>query len=199
MSERASGVGVGLTVPVAIVIASLLGSPLLALTAIAVALLIGWRNIDGFWRLVIRGVIAGALAGLLVLGPGLRLAMRVVAIVDPVEQPEFTFEGTVFIVLIIGGMLGGITVGWTTIINQTLSVPRWVGVSLISAVISLQLFADSEILSELTGLGAGLWMNLPMFTGVTILFAFVADRWARPSDNADLDHEGASIEAAVVQ
>jgi hypothetical protein len=46
----------------------------------------GWLLVPGFWRSFGLGAIAGAMAGLLVLGPGLRIAMRVVAILDPVRS-----------------------------------------------------------------------------------------------------------------
>ena len=53
----------------------------------------GWLLVPGFWRSSLYGAIGGVVAGLLILGPGLRIAMRVVAIVDPVRiGPAFWFQ-----------------------------------------------------------------------------------------------------------
>ena len=43
------------------------------------------------------------------------------------------------------------------------------------------LFADSEVLRELTELGGGAWVNVPMFGVITLAFSYLADRWARPT------------------
>src|SRR3970282_1587260 len=67
----------------------------------------GWLLVPGFWRSLGHGAIGGGGGGLRVLGPGLRIAMRVVAILDPVRSPEFTFGGTMFIIIGVGVMMGG--------------------------------------------------------------------------------------------
>lgn len=196
MFEKWVGAGVGLTVPVAIVIGILFGSPLVALAIVGGALIAGFRMVPRLWRTVGRGLVAGGLAGMLVLGPGFRLVMRVVAIVDPVRRPEFTLEGTLFLVLIIGLVFGAITAGWTTLVASSLRLPRWGGVSLVTAAALVQLFSDSEVMRELNELGAGLWMNAPMFLGVTALYGYLADRWARPVTAPQTEVEPAVIEAA---
>ncbi len=186
MPRSRSGVAVGLTVPAAIVVGSLAGSPAVALAIVAGALTVGWRLVPGFWKTAGRGILAGAVAGVLVLGPGLRLAMRVVAIFEPLRRPEFTLEGTAFVVVVIGLLFGGITGGWTTLVASSLGVvSRRVGTGVITVAASAQLFSSSEVLAELTELGAGPWMNVPMFLGVTVLYGYLTDRWARPVVAAD--------------
>ncbi len=195
MSTKRAGVGVGLAVPGAILLGSLIGSPPVALAIVAGVLLVGWRRVPRFWRTVARGLVAGGLAGLLVLGPGFRLVMRVVAILDPVRSPEFTLEGTLFLVLIVGLVFGAITAGWTTLVSSAARLPRWGGASLVTIAALVQLFSDSEVLRELTELGAGPWMNVPMFLGVTALYGHLADRWARPVTAPEVAAELAAIEA----
>ena len=180
MSTRTVAAGVGAAVPLAILGGSLIGSPPFALAIIGGALILGWLRVPSFWRHLFRSVLVGGVAGILVLGPGLRLAMRVVALMDSARFPEFTLEGTMFLVLIVGGLLGAITVGWASLIARALSLPRWGGSLLVFVATGLQLFADSETLREFTDLGAGVWVNAPMFGGVLIAFAYFSDRWARP-------------------
>ena len=135
----------------------------------------------GFWRTLIRGAIAGGLAGVLVLGPGYRLAMRIVAILDDGTTPEFTIEGTLFLIVGIGAMFGGIVSTGVTLITRTFDTRRWVAVSALTALTIGTLFFDSETFSELTDLGLGPAFNMPMFLGVTLAWAWLADRWARPT------------------
>lgn len=180
MSNRTVGVLVGLTIPVAVALGVIVGNPWIAWAIVVAGLALGLKEIPGFWRTTLRSLLAGTAAGLLVLGPGLRIAMRVAAIVDPVKHPEFTIGGTVFIVVGLGAIMGGAAVGAVMIIVRALSLPRWGGVLVITIVMGGVLFGDSEIISEITGLGAGPWMNVPMFGGVVVAFAILADRWARP-------------------
>ncbi len=185
MQRSRAGAGVGLTVPVAIGVGSLVGSPVVALAIVAAALTVGWRMVPGFWRTVGRGIAAGAVAGVLVLGPGFRLAMRLVAIIEPLRRPEFTLEGTAFIVIVIGLVFGAITGGWTTLVASSLGVSRGIGTGVITVAAFAQLFSSSEVLAELGELGAGPWMNVPMFLGITALYGYLTDRWARPAVAAD--------------
>lgn len=180
MSQRHAALLVGLAVPFAIWLGSTLDAPLLALALIAIGLAVGGRHIPGFWTNSLRAVLAGGLAGILVLGPGYRLAMRIVAITDSSTTPEFSIGGTAFIVVGLGAMFGGITTGWVTILTRAFALARTTAMLALTTVVGLTLFADSEVLSELTELGMGPWLNVPMFLGVTVAFAWLADRWARP-------------------
>jgi hypothetical protein len=82
--------------------------PVWSMAVILIGIGAGWLLVPGFWRSSLYGAIGGVVAGLLVLGPGLRIAMRVVAILDPVRSPEFTVGGTMFIIIGVGVMMGGI-------------------------------------------------------------------------------------------
>jgi hypothetical protein len=196
MSVKRAGIGVGVAVPGAVLLGVVFGSPPVALAVVAGALVVGWRRIPRFWRSVARGLVAGGLAGALVLGPGFRLVMRIVAIVDPVRRPEFTLEGTMFLVVMVGLIFGAITAGWTVLVATALRLPRWGGAGLITLATIFPLFSDSEVLRELNELGAGPWVNVPMFLGVTVLYAYLADRWARPVTTPETEAEPAVIEAA---
>lgn len=178
-------------IPTAIFAGEMIVGPFGAMAIIAIGGVLGWRLVPGFFRILFRAAIAGGLAGILVLGPGYRLAMRVVAVLDEATTPEFTIEGTLFLIVGIGAVFGGITTAWVTIITRTFDVRRWVAVSALTSIAAGILFVDSEVFSELTDLGLGAFVNVPMFLGVTVAWASLADRWARPvsepvSADADL-------------
>ncbi|CAN5330864.1 MAG: hypothetical protein ACR2JP_06140 [Acidimicrobiia bacterium] len=81
-------------------------TPPLAIALVTLLTGAGLLLMPGFLRTVGAGVVGGAIAGILVLGPGMRLAMRVVAIADPIRSPEFTIGGTIFLILFAGVMMG---------------------------------------------------------------------------------------------
>lgn len=144
-----------------------LAGEILMLTGVGLA----WWLVPRFWRSVLFGAIAGVVSGVLVLGVGLRVAMRVVAILDPFRVPEFTFGGTMFILIGIGGIFGGILGILTNLARRGFRL-RTVFTSAVlpaAGAISL-LLADDEIRRELFDLGAGAWVNIPMFSVVSILF-----------------------------
>jgi hypothetical protein len=123
-------------------------------------------------RLMLAGLIGGGATGLVTLGVGSRLAMRIVSLLG--ARREVTVDGTVF--LLIFGAVVGAMIGMT--IAATLRAwPR--STRIVSIIVTLVLFAglllDSESFSELLHDGAGGWLNFPMF------FAFVAAYgWAAP-------------------
>jgi hypothetical protein len=120
---------------------------------------------------LLHGLGAAGIAGLLVLGPGLRLAMRVVALQDPFRSTEFSFPGTVFILLFLGLMVG-VPLG---VVGAVVSrfLPRLGAIVLMSAVGMAMIMADSEIMNEFLELGAGPVVNFSMFTSVFLLYAYV--------------------------
>jgi len=181
MTSRRAAVLAALTGPAAIFVGDMFLGPIGAVAIVAAGVAIGWKYVPGFWRTLFRAAIAGGLAGVLVLGPGYRLAMRIVAILDDATTPEFTIGGTMFLIVGIGLMFGGITTTWVTIVTKTFEVRRSVAVSVLSLVVVGTLFLDSEVFSELTDLGLGAIVNVPMFLGITLAWAWVADRWARPA------------------
>jgi hypothetical protein len=149
--------------------------PVGSIAMVIVGLGAGWLLISRFWRSVLFGAIGGVIAGLLVLGPGLRLAMRVVAIVDPVRSPEFTIGGTMFIIIGIGAVMGGIFGVVGSVVGRGLDLPTGTA-GLIPAVLVMTLIGlDSELRNEILDLGIGPWLNIPMFGAVAIGYGAV---WA---------------------
>jgi hypothetical protein len=165
-------IAVGVVVP--IFAGLMLGGPVWVIAV--VAMVAGWRFVPGFLATVVAGALGGVFAGILVLGPGLRLAMRVVAILDPIRTPEFTVEGTLFIVILIGAIFGG-TFGLAAILFRRAfalsgrTMALWVTGALMAV-----LLVDTELRGEFVDLGAGPWLNIPMFAGVVFLYALVAGR-----------------------
>jgi hypothetical protein len=148
-------------------VSELLG-PVWSMAVVLIGIGAGWLLLPGFWRSSLYGAIGGVMAGLLVLGPGLRIAMRLVAIIDPVRSPEFTVGGTMFIIIGVGGVMGAIFGVIGNIVRGGFNIPSR-GAGLVPAVlVMLMLGLDSELRSEIVELGAGPWLNIPMFGAVAI-------------------------------
>jgi MFS family permease len=152
-----------------------LGGPWFVALA-ATGLGIGWRYVPGFWRTILAGLVGGLVAGLVILGPGFRLSMRVVAVLDPVRRPELSFEGTMFIMIFIGVIVGGIFGVLGALLRRVFDWPSRVGAMVIGAMGLSAMIADPGLRGELFELGAGPWVNLPMFGAVFFGYARVADR-----------------------
>ncbi len=139
-----------------------------------------WLVLSGFWRSILYGAIGGVVAGLLVLGPGLRVAMRVVAILDPIRSPEFTLGGTMFIIIGIGAIFGGIFGLFGNVARHGFGIPLRVAGVFPATLVALLIGLDSELRSEIFELGIGPWLNVPMFAAVALgygaLWAFVVSR-----------------------
>ncbi|HEY6635897.1 MAG TPA: hypothetical protein VI141_09840 [Acidimicrobiia bacterium] len=144
-----------------------------------------WRYTPRFWSTLIRGLAAGALAGVLILGPGFRIAMRVVSIMDPIRRAEFTMEGTVFIVIFVGAMLGGVLGACGLLVRTALGVrsSAVAGVSLGVAIIGLLVLPPGDIRTEFFELGGGPWVNIPLFGAFAVSYGIaamaIADRLRR--------------------
>ena len=148
-------------------VSELLG-PVWSMAVVLIGIGAGWLLVPGFWRSLLTGAIGGVVAGLLVLGPGLRIAMRVVAMLDPVRSPEFTVGGTMFIIVGVGVMMGGIFGVIGNIARVGFNIPSR-GAGLVPAVlVMLMIGLDSELRSEIVELGAGPWLNIPMFGAVAV-------------------------------
>ena len=128
----------------------------------------GWLLVPGFWRRSLYGALGGVVAGLLVLGPGLRIAMRVVAVLDPVRTPEFTVGGTMFIMIGVGVMMGGIFGVIGNIARGGFNIPSRAAGLVPAALVMLMIGLDSELRSEIVELGAGAWFNIPMFGAIAV-------------------------------
>lgn len=130
----------------------------------------------GFWRAVAGGLIGGAVAGLLILGPGFRLAMRAVALMDPVHPEEFTLGGTVFIIIGIGGVLGAIQGATAHLVRRAFGIDSAVIAGLLLAtymMVELTFFAG-ELSQEIFDLGLGAWVNIPLFGLIAVGYGIAA-------------------------
>ncbi|HEY4606334.1 MAG TPA: hypothetical protein VIH55_01695 [Acidimicrobiia bacterium] len=152
-------------IPVAV--SELLG-PVWSVAMVLIGFGAGWLLVPGFWRSLGHGVIGGVVAGLLVLGPGLRIAMRVVAILDPVRSPEFTFGGTMFIIIGVGVMMGGTFGVIGNFARQGFGIPSRAAGLIPALLVALMIGLDGELRSEIVELGAGPWLNIPMFGAAAI-------------------------------
>lgn len=150
------------------------------------------RTNRGFGATVLRGALSGAIAGILILGIGLRLAMRIVAITDSTRTPEFTAEGTAFILVGLGLMLGTFSGAYLGGLRHILGLgKRTIAIVGTIALVPL-LFGDSETQAELLELGFGGWINIPMFT--SIVFAY---SWTQAGIAARLDQRAAQKREAL--
>lgn len=150
--------------------------PVWSIAVVIVGIGAGWLLIPGFWRSSLYGAIGGVISGLLVLGPGLRVAMRVVAMVDPVRSPEFTIGGTMFIVIGIGGVMGGIFGVFGNVSRIGFGIPSRVAGLVPALLVMIMIGLDGELRDEIIELGVGPWLNIPMFGAVAVGYGAV---WAR--------------------
>ena len=157
--------------------------PPYSLGVLVLAIALAWRYTDRFWSTVLWGAIAGMFAGLLIMGPGFRLAMRVVAILDPIRTPEFSLEGTLFIVVGIGGVLGGIMGLVGNLIRHASGLRPLVAGLTLGVLDMVLLLSNAGLREEFFELGAGPWMNIPMFglysLGYGVVAMLVAERLAK--------------------
>jgi hypothetical protein len=142
--------------------------PAWSMAAFLIGIGAAWLLIPGFWRSSLHGAIGGVIAGLLVLGPGLRIAMRVVAIFDPIRSPEFTVGGTMFIIVFIGFVLGGIFGLFGNVARRGFGIPPRAAGLFPALLVMLMIGLDSELRGEIVELGAGPWLNIPMFGAVAV-------------------------------
>lgn len=142
----------------------------LGLAIVLVAAIAAWRYVDGFWRIVVAGLVGGAVAGLLILGPGFRLAMRAVAIMDPVHPEEFSIGGTFFIVVGFGAIVGGLTGIGAHLARRAFGISSAVIAGSLLAALELGAltFFSGDVSRELFDLGVSPWINIPLF-GLYIL------------------------------
>ena len=148
--------------------------PALLLLGTGVAL--GWWLVPDFWKVAAYGAISGLAAGLLILGPGFRAAMRLVAILDPVRTPEFTVGGTLFIIVGVGGGMGAIFAIAGAMLGKGFGLP-WAAAGLIPAALVMAIIAfSSDLRGEILGLGAGPWVNIPVFGGVALGYGLASMR-----------------------
>jgi hypothetical protein len=172
----------------------------LAGVLLVVAAVAAWRFVDGFWRIVVSGFVGGAAAGLLILGPGFRLAMRAVAIMDPVHPEEFSVEGTLFIVIGLGAIMGGVTGSTAHLVRRALAIDSAVvsGTLLAALEMAILTFLSGELSRELFALGISAWFNIPLFALFTLGYGIAAMALADKAEAAMLsrsDSRGAKVPA----
>ena len=175
-------------------VSELLG-PAWSMAVVLIGIGAGWLLVPGFWASSLYGAIGGVMAGLLVLGPGLRIAMRVVAIIDPVRSPEFTVGGTMFIIIGVGVMMGGIFGVIGNVARSGFDIPSGAAGLVPALLVMLMIGLDSELRSEIVELGAGPWLNIPMFgaaaVGYGALWTRVVTRLETRAIEKKARHEGA--------
>lgn len=155
-------------------------NPIWSIAVLVIGVGAAWHLIPGFWRSVFQGAIGGLVAGMLILGPGLRLAMRVVAILDPFRSPEFTVGGTLFIIVGLGAIMGAIFGLFGNVARRGFGISVRVAGLVPALFVALMIGLDSELRGEIIELGAGAWINVPMFAAVAVgygaLWALVLTR-----------------------
>ncbi len=124
-------------------------------------------------RLLLSGLIGGGVAGLVALGAGSRLAMRLVSLLG--ARREMTIEGTSFLLLM--GLIFGAMVG----VSIAAALRAWPGARrTIGTIVGLALFAgitlDSVAFNELMHDGAGGWVNFPLFLAFPMAYGWAATR-----------------------
>jgi hypothetical protein len=96
--------------------------------------------------------------------------------VDPVRSPEFTIGGTMFIIVGIGAVMGGIFGVFGNVSRIGFNVPSRAAGLVPALLVVMMIGLDSELRGEIVELGAGPWLNIPMFGAVAIAYGWV---WAR--------------------
>lgn len=150
-------------------------SPAIALPLLVLTVGLAWRFTDGFWKTVAFGVVGGAIAGILIMGPGFRIAMRVVAIMDPTQTPEFSVGGTLFVIVGIGGIMGGVLGIAGNLIRKVVPITSVVlaGVVLAGTEMAM-LLLEADLRAEFFELGAGPWVNISMFGVIALGYGIAA-------------------------
>jgi hypothetical protein len=124
-------------------------------------------------RLLISGFVGGGLAGLIALGAGSRLAMRIVSLTG--GRREVSIEGTMF--LLIAGAMFGAFIGLTLAAALRVWPRSRRSIALVAgSLLAIGLTLDSEAFDELLHEGIGGWLNFPMFLALPFLYGLFAVR-----------------------
>lgn len=144
------------------------------LLVVVAAVAIAWWLMSGFWATVAIGAAGGVLAGLVILGPGLRGAMRMVAVLDAFRSPEFSVGGTVFVILVAGGVMGGIFGIVGNLLRSATNLRSYSSSGIASGLLLTAMLL--VIFGGEFDLGGGLWVNLGVFGMVSIVYGVAAMR-----------------------
>ncbi len=172
VKERRASAGFACLLALGAIPITLLG--FMGLFVTVVLFLAAWKLIPGFWRITGRSLLAGLISGVLVLGPGLRLAMRLVAIADPNATPEFSVGGTIGIIVLIGGFLGSIYSVVAVYARTGFSTGKAVASGVVALALLGFVMASADLRDEIANLGLGAWMNIPMFAAIGFLHGWTS-------------------------
>jgi hypothetical protein len=141
--------------------------PLLVLIVVG-----GFLVVPRFGRLLLAGVLGGVVTGAIVLGGSLRVAMRIVAVMDPGREPELT-PATFVIILV--GVFFGLSAGIVIAVLQRLWRPRPLLIAWATGLVGIGLFLLApDLRRELFEEGAGALVNIPLFTSTFFAFGWSA-------------------------
>jgi len=102
--------------------------------------------------------------------------MRIVAVLEPSRVTEFTVEGTMFVIVFIGAMIGAVLGLGAHFIRMGFGLGR-VGVAIVTAVLAIGfIVVDSETRLELFQLGLGGWFNVPMFGLIAGIYGYASSQ-----------------------
>ena len=122
-------------------------------------------------RLVFSGLIGGGIVGLIILGGGSRLAMRIVALTG--GRREVTIEGTAF--LMVFGAFAGANIGVFLAALRRVVRPRIGPTAVVLGLLGVLAFVGPrDIREELVHEGRGIWLNAPMFLSLLPLYGWAA-------------------------
>ncbi len=148
--------------------------------AVALLLMLGFAlvYVRRIPRLVLSGLIGGGLAGLIILGGGSRLAMRIVSLTG--GRREMTIDGTAF--LLIFGAFAGANLG--LILAAAGRMRRYrvrSAVLVVGALGAIGFFGlfGPEVRDEIFHEGLGVWLNAPLFLSLFPAYAWGAVRAIR--------------------
>lgn len=145
--------------------------PLAGEVLVLICVGLGWWLVPGFWRSVLFGAIGGIASGIFVLGVGLRVAMRVVAILNPDSDARIHTGGSDVHPDSIGAIFGGVVGTLANLAKRGLGLRSMITVAILPAAGAMSLlFVDDEIRRELFERGAGPWVNILMFGLVAVLY-----------------------------
>lgn len=145
-----------------------------------VAILVGvawfaWKVTGNLWPAVARGAAGGAVAGVLILAPGWRAAMRIVSIMEPTSQSVFSISGTLGVIAGAGVLIGGVMgiIGALIGLAAESRSRRAMG-TILGALVTGFLVVHPDLGQEFAHRGGGLWINLLLFGVVAISYGLLA-------------------------
>lgn len=170
-------------------------APLVSAVLIGGGLLLAIFVVRDLPRLVLIGILAGAVAGFLAGGVGGRIAMRLVSLMG--GRREVTLGGTVslFGFMTIPAAIFGIVL---SALRRLKRLPSW-GMGIVTMVAPglPLLFGDPNSRAELFHEGT-VWFNFPVFLALVFAYGFLANRMMGWLDGRILSRKGKNAPTAFV-